>query len=183
MRRSIMNADVSGCTKRRHRDGENGEHDPNADREDEPADHAPENRSSFFSSAGLARTKRRLRNDTGAEVRAGAFKLSRSLRSLADEVAAVDAAETGQMRSGSVEAVGEDDDRPSAPLMWMLSRKNPAKFVAGSDEKRQRMITDWPANALRSVVNGLNTAVAVPLPGSAFDVAVVTPLNAPCAAS
>src|SRR3954470_8017776 len=51
-------------------------------------------------------TKRLSVNDTGAEVRAGALKLSRSIRSVADVVAAFEAA--AGSRAGTVEAVGED---------------------------------------------------------------------------
>src|SRR5690349_18212178 len=90
------------------RDRENAEHDPDADRDEQRAHHASRKRSPFYLRRASLEQNGVSENDTGAEVRAGAFKLSRSSGSVADEVAAVDAADTRRMRSGSIEAVGED---------------------------------------------------------------------------
>src|SRR5690242_15295797 len=69
---------------------------------------------------------------------------------------------------------------PPSPVIRTSSSQKPANSAPPSDEKRQRMRTDWPAYAERSWPQSRNTGVALPLFGFAGLLAVETPLNAPC---
>ena len=109
---------------------------------------------------------------------AGVPKLSRSLRSVAHVIAAIDTAAAGPW-ARSVKAVRED--------LVGGRRVDVDRVEEESGEVRRGIRREAPADHDRlagvrvsAVVNGLNTAVAVPLPGSAFELAVVTPLYAPC---
>src|SRR6186713_527062 len=69
---------------------------------------------------------------------------------------------------------------PPSPVIRTSSSQKPENSAPPSDVKRQRMRTDCPAYAERSLPQSRNTAVAPPLFGSAGLLAVDTPLNAPC---